>query len=181
MVNNKVEFIYCLILLICIMLLCAIGCAPRIIPPIEVPVIEIETESIEEFKPEEKLEKPEKPNPIYLNTEFSKIRDIKQIKYFAFNKKEFPKILQLSKAFDAQEKIINSYEDIINLEIQVNNNLKNIINDRTLITQHYADLYVNEQNLRLQQEYKYEKDKFLDKMLLYLQSCVIVVLTILSK
>lgn len=147
------------------------GCTPKLIEPIKIPTIEMQER--QPFIPNEKIEKPKKPNPILLEKDFAKTNDENNIEYFAFNKEEFAKIIQLSMAFDAQDKVIDSYTNMINLEIDINNDLKNLVNNKTNMEQYFADLYVNEQNLRLQENYQYEKQKFFDKLLLFIQSTVL--------
>lgn len=169
-------FLALLVMLFCLVLFVT-GCAPKNIEPIRIPQIEVEESEL--FIPEDRIEKPEKPNPLPLDTEFSESATSRDIAYFAFKPVEFAKIVQLSKAFDAQGRVIDNYVEIINAEMEVSNSLKRLVSGKNMVAQHFADLYINEQNMRLQEEYERKKEKIFDKILLYLQSGVIIVLSVI--
>jgi len=151
------------------------GCAPAILNKVELQQIELDY--MPPFELPVKIEKLEKPSPIALDGDFNKTdNNMENVEYFAFNKEEFVKIIQLSQGFDFQQDLIYYCVDIINSEINVNNDLKEMLGRKDTISQHFADLYINEQNLRLQETYQHEKEKILDRLLIFIQSGVILAL-----
>lgn len=147
------------------------GCAPRILDKVELQQVMFKPKP--EYIPPMDIEKPEKPEPIFLDGDFNKTDDMEKVEYFSFNKTEFTKIIQLSQAFDVQQSIMYFYVGIINGEIDVNNDLKETLTMKDIKAQHFADLYINEQNLRLQENYQYEKEKILNKIIIIIQTGVI--------
>lgn len=177
MVNDRQAKAFLVLFIICSVLwLNFLGCAPAIKENILIPDITMTQEEV--FVPKEKILKPEKPNPIILGENFSKIEDSRQTKYFAFENEEFKKVIQLSQAFDKQDELIESYLDLINLHIGVNNYLKDIIYGKNMMLQHYSDLYVNEQNLRLQENYLNKQGKIIDRAIIIIQTIVILALAL---
>lgn len=164
---NILYFVMVYILFVYLLLFIS-GCAPTVKNHIIIPEIEIPKE--EKFVPVEEINKPKKPNPIFYTKELAVTDDPKKIEYFAFTSDEFNKIVQLSKSFDAQGEVIKAYIDIIDLKIKANNSLKDMLDDRSLIAQYYADLYIDESNLRLQENYIYKRDKIINKSIMVIQS-----------
>lgn len=154
------------------------GCAPKLIDPIRLPEIPIEKEEVK-FDGV-RIEKPDKPKPILFTKDLILADSTNDITYFAFDAKEFSKIVQLSKAFDVQEEIISLQEDEINKRILRSNGLIDTLNEKNAIAQNFADLYINEKNLRNQEVYQCERDKRYNKILLYVETGVILILTIMK-
>jgi hypothetical protein len=150
------------------------GCAPAIMEKVQLQQIELN--QTPPFTTDLTVPKPEKPVPIFLDGDFNKTDNSDSLVYFAFNSEEFAKIIQLSQGFDVQSQVIYYCLDIINKEISVNNDIKEMLGRKDMISQHFADLYINEQNLRLQENYEYKKEKFLDRIFLFIQSGVIIAL-----
>jgi hypothetical protein len=153
-----------------------IGCAPVVKDHIIIPEIEIKKD--EKIVPHSLIEKPKKPNPILYNSELAEVKDISEVEYFAFTSDEFKKIIQLSKSFDAQRELIETYIDLINLKIGINNDLIDIIDNKKNMTQYYADLYINENNIRVQENYIREREKILDKSIIIIQSIVLLAIVL---
>lgn len=168
--NLTLIFIFLCIIVFWLMVLCE-GCAPVVKDHIIIPEIEIPQE--EKFVPVEGIKKPKKPKPVFYTNELVSTDDPKKIEYFAFTSDEFSKILQLSKSFDAQDKVIRAYIDIIDFKVKINNDLRKILNDRNLIIQYYADLYIDENNLRLQENYINKKDKIINRSIIVIQGIVL--------
>lgn len=152
------------------------GCAPATINKVQLQTMEFD--KAPPFDLPIKLEKPEKPIPIFLDGDFNKTENIDNLEYFAFNKDEFIKIIHLSKMFDVQGEVIYLCVDIINEEIKTNNDLKELLGRKNSISQHFADLYINEQNLRLQENYQHEKENLINKVFLFIQSGIIIALVL---
>ena len=150
------------------------GCSPAVLNKVELQ--QIEMDYMPPFELPVDIIKPDKPVPVMLDGDFNQPDDTGKVEYFAFSNEEFVKIIQLSQAFDFQQKLIYYCTEIINDEISVNNDLKEMLGRKDTISQHFADLYINEQNLRLQETYQYEKEKILDKIFLFIQSGVILAL-----
>jgi len=173
MVKGKLNIIIVIIFLI-ISTSFISGCAPGIMNKVQLQQIELET--VPPFNPPIEIQKPEKPIPIFLDGDFNKTDNTETLEYFAFNKEEFVKIIQLSQAFDIQNQLSYLYVGMINAEIETNNDLKELLGRKDIVSQHFADLYINEQNLRLQENYQHKKSKILDRIILFIQSGVIIAL-----
>lgn len=167
-------FIIIPILIIIVSINFMYGCTPAVMDKVQIQ--QLNMEMVPSFDPPIKVNKPENPIPIFLDGDFNKVDNIDNLEYFAFNKEEFLKIIQLDQSFDVLNQLSYFYIGFINEEIETNNDLRDLINRKDIISQHFADLYINEQNLRLQENYQNEKDKILDKIFLFIQSGVILAL-----
>lgn len=150
------------------------GCAPAVMNKVQLQQIELEMTP--SFNLPVQIEKPDKPEPVFLDGDFNQTDNMEIVKYFAFHNDEFVKVIQLSQAFDYQQQLVYYCMSIINEEISVNNDLKEMLGRKDSISQHFSDLYINEQNLRLQENYQHEKEKILDRILIFIQTGVILAL-----
>lgn len=147
------------------------GCAPAIMEKVQLQQIELEPTPL--FTVDLTVPKPEKPIPILLDGDFNQVDNSDDIIYFAFDATEFAKIVQLNQGFDAQSQVIYYCLDIINEEISVNNDLKEMLGRKDAISQHFSDLYINEQNLRLQENYQHEKESIMNKTIMIIEAITI--------
>lgn len=174
--DNRIHYLLIYLLFLAFVICYISGCAPAVKNHIVIPEITIERD--ETIPVGKKIDKPKKPNPILYDKDLAVTQDPSKIKYFAFTPEEFKKIVQLSQSFDAQGDLIEAYVDLINLKIGINNDLIDLLNNKRDITQYYADLYINENNLRLQEHYIKERERILDKIVIILQTVVLLAIAL---
>lgn len=152
------------------------GCVPAVMEKVKLQQIELEATPL--FNPPIQIVKPEKPNPIFLDGDFNQTDSSDNLEYFAFDKKEFVKIIQLSQSFDILDQLTYLYVGMINTEINTNNDLREMLARKDIVAQHFADLYINEENLRLQENNQHEKTKIFDKIIIFVQTGIILALVL---
>ncbi|MCF7910880.1 hypothetical protein K9L16_04365 [Candidatus Pacearchaeota archaeon] len=168
------QYIICSIIII--LSLFIFGCGGKEIQPITIPKANFE--KTEKFVIEEYINKPERPNLQTYDELFNEEQDPEKIHYFVFDKYEFAKIVALSKAFDGQKEMINQLSVIINLKIDEINSLKELIVSKEILAEHIAVLYINEQNIRKEENQTYKIQRLTDKVFMFIQSGVIVALAL---
>lgn len=173
MKNYKQYIIYNIIIILSLFIF---GCGGKEIQPITIPKANFE--KTEDFVIKEHINKPDKPNLQTYDKLFNETQDPNKIHYFVFDKYEFAKIVALSKAFDGQKEMIDQLSIIINLKIDEINALKELIVSKEILTEHMAILYVNEQNIRKEENRTYQIQKLTDRIFMFIQSGVIVALAL---
>jgi hypothetical protein len=165
------------ILLIICLLFC-FGCSNKI----EIKPIEISKSNFiksEKFILKDIIEKPEKPSYLLLDDTFQLVDDTDLVSYFAFSVDEFPKIIALSKSFDNQQLLITQLVNIININIDEINSLKDLIESKDQLANNLNLLYMNEQQQRLLEKQDYKFQHLIDKIFIVIQSGVIITLAII--
>lgn len=156
-----------------------VGCAPSRYEPYEPPKIEFE--KTEQYNPDfSSLEKPDKPDFIYLNKDFEKTEDTSTAKYAALDNENLKKILELSKLHDTQVKIIDDQTELVNLHIEQINTLKELVKIKEFQVEQYRALYTTAENQYLQEKYDNKLSNLLKDSTLYLVTVGAVVVAILA-
>lgn len=180
MVDNNENFIYIFIIMLVLffwLIISCGGCAPKLVDPIRFQKVEFE--ATEKFISADKIDKPDKPSPIFLGSDFKQVGQVKDAVYFAFTVSDFAKIVQLSKAFDAQDQVIKDYSVVIEADVVTINKLKEIIVLKETTIDYFSELYTNELNLRKQEEYQNKVDSMFYKVLVVVQNGVIIALSLI--
>ena len=128
------------------------GCAPATIQPMELGKATFE--KTPEFDGSTVVvTKPEAPNPIPL-TKKGEVTTASKADYIAFTLDDFKKISALSLGFNVQQEVIQSLVVLVNTHIAEINALKELMATKEEIAQMLAELYANEQNMRLSVEHE---------------------------
>lgn len=165
----KINNIYLILLIFLIFFIN--GCAPKQPVPISFPKSNFEI--TKQYSLDELPAKPDKPIYILLDINLNPIENIEDAEYFAFSNEEFKKIIELSEGFNLRDKIIKDQVVLVNLHINTINQLKELIHTQEVTLDYISKLYSNEQYQRQLEKYDSKWSDIQQKVLLILQSGVI--------
>ena len=167
------------IILLTIIAFMFVGCAPAQFEPYKPPKIEFE--KTEQYNPDfSELQKPEKPNFIYLDGDFQPVEEPSKAKYVALANPDLKKILTLSKQYDAQMEVIKNQKDLVNVHIDQINALKELVKLKEAQMEQYISMYATAKNQYLQERYDHRIDNLIKDGTMYLMTIGSVIVAIVA-
>jgi len=155
------------------------GCAPKQFEPYEPPKIEFE--ETEQYSPDfSELKKPDKPDFIYLDSDFEQVDSPNKAKYAALANNDLKKILTLSKLYDAQLNIINDQTDLVNIHVDQINALKELVKMKEYQMEQYISLYATAQNRYLQEQYDHRLSNLKKDVTMYIMTIGAIAIAIVA-
>lgn len=168
------------VLLLLIVSFLFVGCAPKgqydfYDPP------KADFNKTEQYNPDlSALEKPDKPDFIYLDENFEPLDDPSEAKYAALTNVDLKKILELSKLYDTQVKIIDDQKDLVNIHIDQINALKELVEIKEMQTEQYRSMFTTAQNQFIQERYDNKLSSVLRESSLYAITIGTILLAIIA-
>lgn len=167
------------ILLISIFVLVFAGCAPSQFEPYEPPKVDFE--ETEKYDPDfSELEKPDKPEFVYLDGDFEKVDDPDKAEYAALANDDLKKILTLSKQYDAQAEVIGKQTDLVNTHVDQINALKEIVEMKEVQMEQYISLYTTAQNRYLQEQHEHRVSNLKKDVTMYIMTIGAIAIAIVA-
>jgi hypothetical protein len=154
-----------------------ISCAPAPYKPFVPP--EIKFEKTQPYVLDlSALKKPGKPSYVALDANMKPItaENPGTAKYLVFTKAEFKKIMALSAAYNDQQEILQSHEDLVNVYISEINALKELVALREQIIKQYIELYAMSENAYRQERYEHKWDNAESKIVQILMAAGLIFL-----
>ena len=151
------------------------GCAPSQYKPYVPPKVEFE--QTEKYVLDlSALQKPDKPNYVALDKDLKPVTADTEVKFLAFTRDEFKKIMALSVAYNAQRELLVDHEALVNVYISEINALKELVALREQIILQYIELYAMSENAYRQERYEHKWDNAENKIVQVLMLAGIVLL-----
>lgn len=167
------------IILFLIFIIVFMGCAPKQFEPYEPPKIEFE--KTEQYDPDfSELEKPEKPEFMYLDGDFEPVDDPDKAEYAALANDDLKKILTLSKQYDAQAGVIDKQIDLVNVHVDQINALKEIVEMKEIQMEQYISLYTTAQNQYLQEQHDHKISNLKKDITMYIMTIGAIAIAIVA-
>ncbi len=139
-----------LLIIICILFLFNIGCAPSQFTPKEVPPIKFEKTPVYVLDLSSIIQ-PEKPIHIWVDKDFNKVSP-DEAQYLLLTKKEYAKYVAQLKIKTTYKELLEYQETLINSNINIINSFKEFIILERIKVDSYKQLWVDSENA-----YRYEK------------------------
>lgn len=136
--------------LILLIVIFSFGCAPKPFEPFEPPKVEFE--ETEEYSVDlDSIPKPEPPDPIFVNDDFEQVSP-DDATLILFTKEEYAKISALVRLTSGYKDIILEQEQLVNVNVDIINSLKEYLELENQKTLSYRELWINSENM-----YRYEQ------------------------
>lgn len=154
--------------IIVILALVGIGCAhPKPFEPFKPPEIKFEKTAIYELDIT-KLKKPDKPVQIWLDEKFKPTEDETKVQFIAFAPSEFAKIVALNRLYNDQQEIIVKQIELVNLNIEIVNSLKQLMALKNAEINEYISLWANAENAYRSERYEHQMNNLVNRTAMYL-------------
>ena len=148
-------------LFISISIVSLIGCAPPKFIPKDPPIIEFN--KTPSYKVDlSNIVKPDKPIYTWTDENF-KLVPMNEAKYLILTKDEFGKFVAQLKIKETYKELIYKQEDLMNVNIEIINSLKEYVKLEEMKSKEYRDLWVDAENAYRQEKYYNEINSFISK------------------
>ena len=140
-----------------------VGCAPSKFVPAEYPKVEFEPTPPYEANLDD-IKVPGKPVKILLDKEFQITEDQKQARYIAFAPKEYTKVQAYVLAGKSYKEIAVEQEKLINTYIEQINALKELVALEQAKAEQYRQLWVDSENAYREERHQHRMDNILNRI-----------------
>ncbi|MFW6173619.1 MAG: hypothetical protein ACOC5T_07735 [Elusimicrobiota bacterium] len=115
----------------------------------------MEIEETEEYDIDlDKIEKPEKPKPIFVDKDMEEVDDPDDAQFVVFDQEEYAKISAMVKLTGNYKEIILDQEELINTKIDIINSYKEYLKLEIEKSKSYRELWANAENQKRYEQWR---------------------------